>query len=93
MALDVPGSFEIAAPRLREATSAPLSAECVIAFATDEKNMLPALLATLSGMIEQPPAIPAVPRKLLSMAAATPAQAVPCPAAAELSSGLESLSP
>ena len=40
----------------------------MIAFATEEKNMLPAELATFRGMIEQPPAIPAVPRKLLLIA-------------------------
>ena len=64
-----------------------------IAFATAEKYMLPALFATLSGMIEVPPAMPAEPRKLSLTAAATPAQAVPCPAWAELSSAFESLSP
>ncbi len=41
------------------------------------KYIEPALSATFRGMMLQSPAMPAVPRLLLAMAAATPAQAVP----------------
>ena len=58
-----------------------------------EKYIEPALLATFSGMMLQPPAMPATPRLLPAMAAATPAQAVPWPALPLSSSGLVSLSP
>ena len=43
-----------------------------------EKYIDPALLATFSGMIEQPPAMPAVPRPLPLIAAATDAEPWPC---------------
>jgi hypothetical protein len=59
-----------------------------MALTIEEKNICPALLATLSGMIRQPGAAPHAPRPLLASAAATPAHAVPCPGDAELSSGL-----
>jgi len=59
----------------------------------DEKNIDPALFATFSGMMLAPPAIPAAPSPLFWIEAATPAQAVPWPALALLSSGLLSLSP
>jgi hypothetical protein len=64
-----------------------------MAFTIDEKYIDPALLATLSGMMAQPGAAPQAPRPLLALAAAAPAQQVPWPGAAELSSGLLSLSP
>ena len=47
----------------------------------------------MTGMMLHPPAIPETPSALFAIAAATPAQAVPCPGEAELSSGLVSLSP
>ena len=64
-----------------------------MAFTMAEKYMEPALLATFTGMIEQPPAAPATPTPLPAIAAATPAQAVPCPGLPLLSMGLLSLSP
>ena len=93
MAVSVAESLLMAAPRLMLMMSAPLSAAKYRAFWMLLKYMLPALLATFSGMILALGQAPAAPRPLFTLAAATPAQAVPWPALLLSSSGLLSLSP